>query len=210
MKSFKEFVYEAARWHIRHQNDSEVVHHATNADFDGNFRPFSHFGSSKAARAASVDKPSDQHHIYAARIRLGNVAHIPDTDGSHSPKSIVNLLHYAGHITDAERNDVHSKIASTEDEDAKVAHVVNLLKKKNIDTLSYTNCIEDSGSRSYMITDPKQVRVLRKTKAPLNKARGEASQGSGSDRGNHFHFYKGTPIIVHPKDKNKFERSRIE
>lgn len=63
--------------------------------------------------------------------------------------------------------------ASSEGERTKI--LLDFLKRRKIDTIAYKNRVEDPGSTSYIITHPKQVRLLRKTKAPINVKRGEAN-----------------------------------
>lgn len=169
MKTFKQLIVEmAAEWHIKHPNDSEVLHHISSYDFN-EFKPFSHFGTKKSAgeRARNLintkltkDSPLN---VYSVRIRKGNVVDIPDISDFHNSQHILNALHYSKHITDKEHSNTASKINDLDNESDKQKIMLKLLKSKNIQTISYINTMEDPGKKSYIITSPKQVRVLKKS-----------------------------------------------
>jgi hypothetical protein len=182
MKKLKD-ITEAAKWHIKHKNDSDVVYHSSPTNDTQRFHPLTHFGTQRAARARASEVRdlegldiNHEYHHYAVRLRLGNVAHIEDS-AEHSPLDILHGLHSAGHITKNEKNQAERDMERANngthpihphDHDV----LMGLLKKKNIHTLSYTNHHEHRGSTSYMITDPKQVRILKHGKSKLNLKRG--------------------------------------
>lgn len=171
MKSFREFLGENVAWR-QQDGESEIVHHVTHNSFS-KFLPFSHFGSHGAARAVGSDKRISNDDIsmrhIAARIKLGNVAHIKDTP-HHDGHSIAKLLHDAGHFSDNDMRDFNQTGLDRHE------FIKKRLKQKGINTLAYKNEYEDKGSTSYMITHPSQVRVLRKTKKTyINYSRGKVT-----------------------------------
>jgi hypothetical protein len=173
MLSFSEFLLEKAEYNAQ-EGESSVVHHASDQDFD-QFRPLSHFGTANAARARAVSNSSNASqpkNLYTARIKLGKVAHIVDNGDNHSPESILHGLHMAGHVTAAHYDKYYDKMRSATSHADKTKIVLDVLKKRKINTIAYKNRVEDPGSRSYMITHPSQVRLIRKTKAPVNVKRG--------------------------------------
>lgn len=141
-------------------NESEVVYHATPHNFV-QFNPLSHFGTKKAAGARALDlvtdydrhiDPSDRKlNVIAARLNLGNVVDITDS-GDHTFRDLVIDLREGGYITDSEAREVRN-----------AQDLLELLDYKDIQTLRYTNEFEDPGSTSYIITNPAQVRVLRRS-----------------------------------------------
>ncbi len=175
MLSFSEFLLEKAEYNAQ-EGESSVVHHASDQDFD-QFRPLSHFGTANAARARAVSvgqSSKEPKNLYSARIRTGNVVRIGDDTENHTPASILHSLHKAGHVTVSHyiKMDDKMRAASSEGERSKI--LTDFLKKRKINTIAYKNRVEDPGSTSYIITHPNQVRLLRKTKAPINVKRGEA------------------------------------
>lgn len=175
MKTFKEFLREKAEYGTQ-EGEGPVVHHASDQDFK-EFRPLSHFGSADAARARAVtigSASSEPKHLYTARIRTGNVARIGDDAANHTPASILHSLHKAGHINVSSYIKTDDKMRAASDEGERSKILLDVLKRKKINTIAYKNRVEDPGKTSYIITHPKQVRLLRKTKAPINVERGRA------------------------------------
>ena len=168
MKTFKIFL-ESAEYKAQ-DGESEIVHHVSPHDFN-EFRPLSHFGTKHAARHRAIDMRdnyntnSDENykhpmHYYSSRIKLGNVAQIDD-ESEHHPHEIANSLLSNGHITDEEHKHILSDKEGTKP-------LLDILKKKNIHSLSYENGHEDAGSASYIITHPDQVRILKKGKIDIS------------------------------------------
>lgn len=173
MLSFAEFLLERAEYRSQ-DGESDVVHHASSHDFD-EFRPLSHFGTASAARARAVTPGSDPReakHLYSARIRTGNVVRIGDDSKNHTPSSLLHSLHKAGHISVNNYIKLDDKMRASSDDGERSKILLDHLKRRKINTISYKNTVEDPGSTSYIITHPKQVRILRKTKAPVNVERG--------------------------------------
>jgi hypothetical protein len=93
MLSFIQYLNESIR--SAQEGESEIVHHLTPTKFS-KFHHMSHFGTKQAAREAIkgkdeyFDKHDEPHEIdhskiyhHAARIKLGNVAHIKDDGENH-------------------------------------------------------------------------------------------------------------------------------
>lgn len=109
---------------------------------------------------------------YTTRLKLGNVAHIEDVQDDHFP-TIAQELHNKGHISKEDHQSVidANKIDAGNGNTAKET-LLGVLKKNNIDTISYNNEYEGDGtSKSYMITHPSQVRVLKKGNLDISKNR---------------------------------------
>ena len=166
--SFIQYLNESIR--SAQEGESEIVHHLTPTKFS-KFHHMSHFGTKQAAREAIknkdeyFDKHDEPHEIdhskiyhHAARIKLGNVAHIKDDGENHEPQGTSHSLHAAGHITNAQREQ-HKKLGHG----LTNKHVADTLRKNNIHTVAYTNTREHKGSTSYMITHPSQVRPIKQT-----------------------------------------------
>lgn len=150
--------------------ESELVHHVSSHEFS-EFKPLSHFGSREVARdighaiyrdtkgftqdGFGYKKPPDgKLKYYSARIKLGNTVHISDVVEDYPP-AISGELHNHGHIS-KEDHDYVQKNPNKES-------LLHVLKKNNINTISYDNEFEgDKPSKSYIITHQSQVRILKK------------------------------------------------
>ena len=147
-------------------DESEVVHHVTPHKFS-EFNPLSHFGTKKAAGARAFALATDYEYgkpkkdnvfnALAARLRLGNVVDIDDTN-THTAWDIAKSLCRKNIISKEDRDAVPKESGPEADK-----ILLNILKVYAIDTLRYTNDIEDPGSTSYIITDPSQVRILKRS-----------------------------------------------
>ena len=147
-------------------DESEVVHHVTPHKFS-EFNPLSHFGTKKAAGARAFALATDYEYgkpkkdnvfnALAARLRLGNVVDIDDTN-THTAWDIAKSLCRRNIISKEDRDAVPKESGPAADK-----ILLNILKVYAIDTLRYTNDIEDPGSTSYIITDPSQVRILKRS-----------------------------------------------
>ena len=147
-------------------DESEVVHHVTPHKFS-EFNPLSHFGTKKAAGARAFALATDYEYgkpkkdnvfnALAARLRLGNVVDIDDTN-THTAWDIAKSLCRRNIISKEDRDVVPKEPGPAADK-----ILLNILKVYAIDTLRYTNDIEDPGSTSYIITDPSQVRILKRS-----------------------------------------------
>lgn len=170
--------------------ESEVVYHAARITRDP--RPGDHWGPSDAARARAYmiatkgeapewnELPSTQRNslkqsrfdAHIGRIKLGKVVHIEDTI-NHTPEIIARSLYDAGHITQEHHNSLMKNFKLNPDRHAKYDHLAKSLKEKaGIDTISYTNEVEAPGQKSYIVLDPKRVRILNSTRGNINLERG--------------------------------------
>lgn len=176
LKSFMEYLLEKAEYRAD-DGESEVVHHSSDTDFSS-FHPLSHFGSPAAARARAVSSKNasaeEPKHLYSARLKLGRTVSISDDGEDHKPASILHSLHKAGHISAHHYLGYDDKMRAASDEEGRKKILLDILKKRKIDTIRYKNDVEDAGSTSYIITHPKQVRLLRKSNSPVNVKRGQA------------------------------------
>jgi hypothetical protein len=175
MKSFFEYLLEKAEY-LPQPGESRVVHHASDHDFT-EFRPLSHFGTANAARARAVSytpKASQPKNLYTARIKLGKIVRINDDKEDHTPESILHSLHKAGHVTASHYDKYYEKMRDTPSIEGRKKIVLDVLKRRKINTIVYKNRVEDPGSDSYMITHPSQVRLLSKSASPINVQRGKA------------------------------------
>jgi hypothetical protein len=185
MMRFRRFIVEMREVFKKREGESDVVYHATQHDFD-NFKPLSHFGTNRAARARVSTKwyrfpdgkkeaphPNSKFNTFAARLKLGNVVHLDDLK-HHTAKEYIDGLHKAGHLSDLEAKSHHNILWFKKNPEEQQQHVLGVLKEKGIDTIAYKNEYEHRGSQSYIITDPNQVRILHKTKgSKLNVTKGQ-------------------------------------
>lgn len=173
MKKFKIFV-EAKDWKAQPEEHQSIFHHITNIKFKGAFHPLTHFGTSQTARARTAAgemldnlsrvSPTKRHKKneydhYAVRIKMGNNIKLNDDIGIHTAGELADQLRREGHISLKDQQHVNS---ATEHYNA-VKRLHGILKKRNIDTISYTNEVEDKGKDSHMVVDPKNsVRIISK------------------------------------------------
>lgn len=174
MLTFIQFITEKAEYKAQ-EGETSVVHHASDQDFT-EFRPLSHFGTASAARARAVSlgKTHEPKKLYTARIRTGNVVRIGDDAENHTPASILHSLHKAGHVSIGHYIKMDDKMRAASSEGERTKLLTDFLKRRKINTITYKNRVEDPGSTSYIITHPSQVRLLRKTTAPINVERGKS------------------------------------
>ena len=186
MLIFKQFLMEMPLAYKRQPDEDEKIwYHASPHRFDiSEIRPMSHFGTSKAARirAASTSTTRTSKHIksnvMAYRLKLNKGWQIHDDGGDHSPTDIVDMLHSHHHISDREHQQLTSKVALPAAERPKgYQHIANFLQSKGVDHLHYTNAIEDQGSKTVIVVDPKNtIRPVFQSKvARVNFRRGMMS-----------------------------------
>ena len=162
MKSLVCDILEKLEYHAQ-SGESDIVHHSSNASFD-KFRPLSHFGTHRAAREISRSTQSYEGpaFTYSARLKLGNVMKTKD-HGRAWNGGLLNDLLDNGKLTTKEWNH-HRSIALDGDGPDKNAYVASVLRSKGIHSIEYHNRIEDiKGGKSYIITHPDQVRILKKS-----------------------------------------------
>jgi hypothetical protein len=162
--------------------DEKIWYHASPRPFDiSEIRPMSHFGTNKAARgrAASKSKTRTSKHIrsnvMAVRLKLRNGWKIHDDEGDHSPRDIVDMLHSHDHISDQEYQQLTSKVAlPAADRPKGYQHIADFLHSKGVDHLHYINAVEDEGTKSVIVVDPKKTirPVFQSKTARVNFKRG--------------------------------------
>lgn len=168
MKSFILFL--ESSFAARDGEHPNVFHHISGPDVNAprqqisNFRPMSHFGDDRTARNVA-DLVSTRAgggyepriHRYSVRLKTGRIHDLPDDhdqgNQDHSPYSIATALRDQGVLRPEEVNDKTTRSH---------ASIARLIRSKGIDTLRYKNNLE--GGTSYIITHPKQVRILSQTK----------------------------------------------
>jgi hypothetical protein len=176
------------------QTGHEVVHHISPHDIS-EFHPLSHFGTYKAARAVgsythgselrkefgkgydSGPMYRNRFHYKARLINKGNTFHLNRDEGDHSFHGILSDLSKAGHMTpeEVEHHTAESEKFKTHKEAS--TYIANAIRSKGIHTLSYTNEFENPGKKSYIITHPNQVHILKKSKIIVKSNQHRLSKG---------------------------------
>lgn len=130
------------------------LYHGTTKNVSG-FSPFSHFGTIGAAtdRLDDLDDGSwdyNKKNIYQVKLNMKNPANLGrDLQENHTLKEYVYGLLDMGVISREEYDSISD-----------LTQLINLIKSKGYDGLFYYNGTEDPGSRSYVILDPSQVKVV--------------------------------------------------
>lgn len=131
-----------------------VAYHGSRNDGITSFKPFTHFGSLRAARDRLnhnyVDAPE---YIYKVKLNIKNPMRVRDKNKNHDSFAVLK-----GQISDREEymtTDEYYKINSPED-------LLNHIKSKGYDGIVYFNQYEDVGSESYIILDPSQAQIISK------------------------------------------------
>lgn len=184
--TFKQFLMEMPLPYRRQPDEHEKIwYHASDKEYEGaEIRPMSHFGSKNAARARAatfVYRPKSKHinaNIMAYRLKLKNGWEISDEGTDHTVSSIVYLLHHHGHITDEEHKDLKKKVSRGKTQ-LRNKRLADFLKTKGVDHLYYKNSIEDKGSKSVILVNPKEsIRpIFQNKRGRVNYARAERSLG---------------------------------
>lgn len=122
------------------------------------FSPLSHFGTRRAAitRAAYQAHKNglpDETPLYIHRVNVAllNTLNIPDLE-RHNPLRVIDYLHY-DHRPAKERISREERSAAMQQPDS-LDGLARVLEHKGIDALMYHNAHEDSGSVSFMVTQP--------------------------------------------------------
>jgi hypothetical protein len=136
------------------------------------FRPFTHFGTLKAAEdrgkggfilgESYVSQPVT---IYEVTLSINNPLEVPDLDTAgrtahHTPMKLADQLFYKMKvITVGERDAV---IRAAKSEPAGYAELAKVLQGHGYDGLKYTNRFEDPCSASYVIFTGSQAKIIGK------------------------------------------------
>lgn len=155
------------------------VFHGTINDFaPDQIRPWSHFGTEAAARhrlEALVDPqfrgaengPTMRvlpYEITGRRVDVGPEFKTPGQD--NSPTDIADLLLRARHITPEEHawvsepRAVGSRFEGRNADDVMWERLSQITAKHDIGAIGYRNAVEDAGSQSYLVPDPRNVRFI--------------------------------------------------
>ena len=131
-----------------------MIYHSSPAKFS-TFRHMSHFGTLKAAiHRISAYTNSDVHYMYVCDIDFGRCKVIQDFGNENE------WLH-----VDLAKQNVISKseyhyLRSIPDHLTRMEMLSEILNQNGIDSLKYINCAEDSGSWSYISTNPSKIKIL--------------------------------------------------
>lgn len=188
--TFKQFLMEMPLAYQKQPEEHEKIwYHASPNEYDSSeILPMSHFGTKTAARgrAASfgLHKPNEKHvkaNVMAYRLKLKKGWEIVDDGDEHLPHDIVKAMSRSGHITDDEHKELLSKVAlpySRREESYK--HIQNFLQSKGVDHLYYKNAIEDKGSYSVIVVNPKETirPIFQNRRGRINYARAEMADSS--------------------------------
>jgi hypothetical protein len=166
----------------------ELLFHGTDAEIEGPVRPFTHFGTYRAAlqRAAqTVHRQARRHDgtgwntdldspviIHPARVGIAAAMRVPDMQGvlkNHSPTMLADLLFYdARKAIDAdERSLVLSAVSRGEDAYGVLA---GILWSRGCDGLVYRNAFEDVGNDSWVVLDGGQAELGEPIRMSLAEA----------------------------------------
>jgi len=159
----------------------EVLYHGTGAEIEGAVRPFTHFGTFRAAltRACRTAygngfKPDMEAPvlIYPAQVGIAAAMVTEDLQGeikNHSPNLLAAHLHYdAGAvISSAEFGEVIKAVQTGGDGYAVLG---DILKAKGWDGIAYTNDYEDRHSLSWIVLNGDQATLGEPIRLTLGEA----------------------------------------
>lgn len=168
------------------QTGHEVVHHISPFDIkNDDFHPLSHFGTYKAARTVGSQTHHDEYikhgegatkqeyrerfHYKARLVNHLKTVHLDEDPLEHTPMYFVHALRRAGVFSDEEAQKHSDNLSTLHREHGSPNHieakqyVADAAREKGVGMISYTNDVEDKGKKSYVITHPNQVKVLKKT-----------------------------------------------
>jgi hypothetical protein len=167
----------------------ELLYHGTDVEIEGPVRPYTHFGTVRAAlqRAAQTvyrNAPRVRGEagvqpdmeapviIYPARVAITSAMPSKDLQGEikrHSPIQLADLLHYDCRkaITSEERGEVIAAVSRGQDGYSVLS---GILQNKGYDGLVYTNDFEDRGSQSWIILDGDQAVLGEQIRMTLGDA----------------------------------------
>lgn len=142
------------------------------------FGPLSHFGTKQAAndRSTFIYKdaqnttwsskdeylPKFQHKV---DIDLGKTF-VCDDIGDHTTKRLLDHLIKKGMFTSEEGKKISKEMITAFKSGGDEKFLADAIRAKGYNTLKYKNTEEDAGSTSYIITDPKQIKIIKSIKNP--------------------------------------------
>lgn len=153
--------------------DEEIAYHGS-VDNITKFRPLTHFGTEKAAKDRMQFKKYKDGKIYKVDLNIKNPLTIKDFPGVHSPTQFafelnrLKLISQQEMLSVTDSADIQAKTkAGIPFDQAYAAHtakctaaLLRLMKKLGYDGFVYKNRYEDKGNISYVILDPRQVKIL--------------------------------------------------
>ena len=139
----------------REEVDEEIAYHGTTDDIN-EFHPFTHFGTEKAAKDRMEYKKIKDGKIYKVDLDIKNPLKIKDFPGIHYDRMYAFELRDKNLISQEEMED----ITFTQDPAGLRKKLLAKLQELGIDGFVYKNRYEDKGNISYVIVDPKQVKIL--------------------------------------------------
>jgi hypothetical protein len=135
--------------------DEEIAYHGTVDDI-AEFYPLTHFGTEKAAKDRMEYKKIKDGKIYKVDLNIKNPLTIKDFPGIHYDRLYAFELKNKKLISQEEME----AITFIQDKAELRKALLAKLKELGIDGFVYKNRYEDKGNLSYVIVDPRQVKVL--------------------------------------------------
>lgn len=153
--------------------EEEIAYHGTTDDIT-KFLPLTHFGTEKAAKDRMQFKKYKDGKIYKVDLNIKNPLTIKDFPGVHSPTQFafelnrLKLISQQEMLSVTDSADIQTKTktgipfdqAYAEHTAKGAAALLRLMKKLGYDGFVYKNRYEDKGNISYVILDPRQVKIL--------------------------------------------------
>jgi hypothetical protein len=135
--------------------EEEIAYHGTTDDIV-EFHPLTHFGTEKAAKDRMTYKKIKDGKIYKVDLDIKNPLTIKDFAGNHYDRVYAFTLRDKKLISQEEM-----EFITTENNPQELRkRLLDKLRDLGIDGFVYKNRYEDKGSLSYVIVDPRQVKVL--------------------------------------------------
>ena len=132
-----------------------VAYHGSTDDIT-DFRPFSHFGSEKAAHDRMDYKKVKNGKVYKVELNINNPLTIKDFPGVHYDRLYAFELRDKKLISQEEME----YITTEQDPQELRKRLLAKLRDLGIDGFVYKNRYEDKGNLSYVIVDPKQAKIV--------------------------------------------------
>ncbi len=148
-----EFKSKIAGTSILDDNSSPMlVYHGTDKEFSS-FRPFSHFGTSKAANERLADFDVNGQRVLPSYLNIKNALEIEDSATGHTAEDLATILENRDILTTKQVDD----ILDAGDELAQANALSKAMETTPYDGFKYTNLVEDAGSESYITIRPDQI-----------------------------------------------------
>lgn len=144
-----------------HMMEPTQVFHGTRTKFD-TFDPFSHFGTKRAATDRlkqtkdSAEMARGMRRVLKRRIAPGRQATIEDNTGPADIEDIMDQLWRRGDLDERDLVPVREAMQWGDDALAK-SRLQRALNEKGIVALKYKNAVEDPGSTSFIVPDPRNI-----------------------------------------------------